>query len=64
MAKYREFDGKEYKWQRRYRKRRDADAKAKQLRSNYQLARVIPETRHGKRVWSVYSRQRVQRRKK
>ena len=64
MVKYRTFDGKRYKWQQRFKKRSDADAKAKQLRKNYQLARVVPEKLHGKQWYSVYSRQRVQRRKK
>lgn len=56
------FDGKRYKWNIRYKKRSDANAKAKRLRKNYQLARVVPEKLHGNQWYSVYSRQK--RRKK
>jgi len=64
MVKYRTFDGKRYKWIQRSKKRNDADTKAKQLRKNYQLARVVPEKLDGKMWYSVYSRQRECRRKK
>jgi len=64
MTKSKIFDGRRYIWVQRFKKRSDADAKAKQLRKNYQLARVVLEKLHGKQWYSVYSRQRVQRRKK
>ena len=62
MAKYKVFDGKKYEWLCRYQARGDASKKAKLLRENYQLVRVVPEKLHGDLWFSVYTTRKVMRR--